>query len=269
MMGRCSWPAVAAVLLLSGCSYPERGRVPEEEEGGAASSVVTVEYLKSHYRGYPYTFTESYRIRGCVVSSDRSGNYYKTLAVLDGSGAIELKLDSERLFETYAMGCLVDVSCNGLTLGAYGGCLQLGTAPSQGYETGYVDEADIPAVVRIVGMAEEAVEPQAREIAALRPEDVGRFVSFDGVQFVAGGRAAWCDRDADDASGFADTDRYVVDRSGNLLAVRTSRRAGFASWPLPAGSGRIEGMLSVFDGHYRLRVIRPDLLYSNMAGERF
>ena len=186
MMWRCSWPAVAAVLLLSGCSYPERGRVPEEEEGGAASSVVTVEYLKSHYRGYPYTFTESYRIRGCVVSSDRSGNYYKTLAVLDGSGAIELKLDSERLFETYAMGCLVDVSCNGLTLGAYGGCLQLGTAPSQGYETGYVDEADIPAVVRIVGMAEEAVEPQAREIAALRPEDVGRFVSFDGVQFVAG-----------------------------------------------------------------------------------
>ena len=160
-MWRCSWPAVAAVLLLSGCSYPERGRVPEEEEGGAASSVVTVEYLKSHYRGYPYTFTESYRIRGCVVSSDRSGNYYKTLAVLDGSGAIELKLDSERLFETYAMGCLVDVSCNGLTLGAYGGCLQLGTAPSQGYETGYVDEADIPAVVRIVGMAEEAVEPQA------------------------------------------------------------------------------------------------------------
>ena len=197
MMWRCSWPAVAAVLLLSGCSYPERGRVPEEEEGGAASSVVTVEYLKSHYRGYPYTFTESYRIRGCVVSSDRSGNYYKTLAVLDGSGAIELKLDSERLFETYAMGCLVDVSCNGLTLGAYGGCLQLGTAPSQGYETGYVDEADIPGVVRIVGMAEEAVEPQAREIAALRPEDVGRFVSFDGVQFVAGGRAAWCDRDAD------------------------------------------------------------------------
>ena len=161
------------------------------------------------------------------------------------------------------MGCLVDVSCNGLTLGAYGGCLQLGTAPSQGYETGYVDEADIPAVVRIVGMAEEAVEPQAREIAALRPEDVGR------VQFVAGGRAAWCDRDADDASGFTDTDRYVVDRSGNLLAVRTSRRAGFASWPLPAGSGRIEGMLSVFDGHYRLRVIRPDLLYSDMAGERF
>ena len=77
MMWRCSWPAVAAVLLLSGCSYPERGRVPEEEEGGAASSVVTVEYLKSHYRGYPYTFTESYRIRGCVVSSDRSGNYYK------------------------------------------------------------------------------------------------------------------------------------------------------------------------------------------------
>ena len=27
-------------------------------------------------------------------------------------------------------------------------------------------------------------------------------------------------------------------------------------------------MLSVFDGHYRLRVIRPDLLYSDMAEER-
>ena len=39
-MWRCSWPAVAAVLLLSGCSYPERGRVPEEEEGGAAEIYV-------------------------------------------------------------------------------------------------------------------------------------------------------------------------------------------------------------------------------------
>ena len=266
-MWRGRWAAVVAALFVAGCSYPERRVLAEGEE--APSSVVSVGYLKSHYRGYPYTFAESYRIRGRVVSSDRSGNYRKTLAVLDGTGAIEVKLDGERLFETYGMGCTVEVSCNGLTLGSYGGGLQLGTAPSQGYETGYVDEADIPSVVRVVGIAEGPVEPQVREIAALSPADVGRLVVFDEVEFVEGGRAAWCACDAQDPSGFVDTDRYAVDRTGAALAVRTSRYAGFASWPLPRGSGRLEGILSVFNGRYQVRVVRPDLLYSDMVQERF
>lgn len=263
------WAVVAAAaLVLGGCSYPERNAGPDGGTG-TDDAVVSVEYLKSYYKGYPYTFTENYRIRGCVVSTDRSGNYYRTLAVLDDTGAIEVKLDGERLFETYFMGCTVEIYCNGLTLGDYGGTLQLGAAPGAGYETGYIDREDIPVVVRIVGASDTAVVPEAKEIAALGPDDVGRFVAFDGVQFVAGGRAAWCEPAPDDATGFADTDRYLIDREGNMLVVRTSRYADFASWTLPEGSGKAEGILSLFGGKYQLRVIRPAMLYTDMVGERF
>ena len=71
------------------------------------------------------------------------------------------------------------------------------------------------------------------------------------------------------ASGFADTVCYVEDRMGRRMAVRTSRRAEFAGWIVPDGSGRIEGLLSLYDGAFQLRVIRPDLLYGTMAESRF
>ena len=53
------------------------------------------------------------------------------------------------------------------------------------------------------------------------------------------------------------------------MGVRTARRAEGAGWIVPDGSGRIEGLLSLYDGAFQLRVIRPDLLYGTMAEARF
>lgn len=231
---------------------------------------MSVAFIKSLYRGYPYTFTENYRIRGCVVSTDRSGNYYKALSVADSTGAIELKIDCERLYERYMMGCMVDVSCNGLTIGSSGGMLQLGTSPVAGYETGYISAEDLETVIRITGFADKRVEASVRTIDGLAGSDVGMLVAFAGVQFVEGGNGMmWCDPDECDPSGFRDTDREVTDAEGNILTVRTSRYAGFASWVLPAGSGSIEGILTVYNEKFQLCVIKPELLYSSMTGGRF
>lgn len=261
---------VFGALLLTGCTYPERTAGRGTGEGDTSHSMVSVEFLKSHYRGYPYTFTENYRIRGCVVSTDRSGNYYKTLSVADDTGAVELKIDRERLFEKYPMGSLLEVECNGLTVGSYGGVLQMGTAPIPDYETGYIAEGDLDAFIHITGRTEEAVEPVKRTIEALTVADVGRLAVFDYVQFREDGdTVTWCNEDADDPSGFRDTDRELTDAKGHTLRVRTSRRADFASWTLPVGSGSAEGIVSVYNGEFQLRVIRPELLYSSMADERF
>lgn len=258
--------------MLAGCSYPEKITGEDEKGNGKdeSSSLVSIEFLKSHYRGYPYTFTENYRIGGCVVSTDRSGNYYKALSMADDTGAIELKLDCERLYERYMLGCQVEVECNGLTIGSYGGVLQLGSAPMENYETGYIAEDDIAAVIHIRGMSEVGVVPVPLRIAALKTSDVGRLAAFDNVQFREGGTAvAWCDEDAGDPSGFCNTDRELVDTEGNTLKVRTSRRADFASWTLPAGSGTAEGIISIYNGEFQLIVTRPDLLYSSMTAGRF
>ena len=256
-------------MLAVSCSYPERVDWDGTDTDGG-SSFVSIAHVKSVYRGYPYTFTEDWRLRGVVVSSDRYGNCYKSLFVSDSTGAVELRLDREELFVDYPMGTQVEIACNGLTIGSYGGMLRLGAPPSGGYETGYVVEKDIGAVVHVTGMSPQAVEPLPRAIDELSDADVGRFIAVDDVQFVtAGDGMMWCDADMDDASGFADTNRMLEDRNGNTLVVRTSRRAEFASWTLPYGSGRVEGILTVFNGTYQLLVIRPGVVYGTMTGERF
>ena len=260
---------VLLTMLAVSCSYPERADWDGTDTGGG-SSLVSIAHVKSVYRGYPYTFTEDWRLRGVVVSSDRYGNCYKSLFVADSTGAVELRLDREELFVDYPMGTQVEIACNGLTIGSYGGMLRLGSPPSGVYETGYVAEKDIDAVVHVVGMSPQAVEPVTRAIDELSDADVGRFIAVDDVQFVTvGDGMMWCDADMDDASGFADTNRMLEDMNGNTLTVRTSRRAEFASWTLPYGSGRAEGILTVFNGTYQLVVIRPGVVYGTMMGERF
>lgn len=260
-------------MLAVSCSYPERADWDGTDTDGG-SSFVSIAHVKSVYRGYPYTFTEDWRLRGVVVSSDRYGNCYKSLFVADSTGAVELRLDREELFVDYPMGTQVEIACNGLAIGSYGGMLRLGSPPAGVYETGYVAEEDIDAVVHVVEMAPQAVEPVTRAINELSDADVGRFIAVDDVQFVTvGDGMMWCDADMDDASGFADTNRMLEDRNGNgngnTLVVRTSRRAEFASWTLPYGSGRVEGILTVFNGTYQLLVIRPGVVYGTMTGERF
>lgn len=267
MMWSKWWPLAAVLWCAWACSYPERAGDPSEG-GEGSDAVVSIAYVHARYGGYPFAVRDNWLVRGTVISTDRSGNYYKTLAVDDGTDVAELKLDAETLFLDYPMGCRVEVICNGLTVGERGGIMQLGTASSDGYETGYLPAEEIGRHVRLLALSENEAMPSVRTIEGLSASDLGRLVAFDDVQFVEYGRT-WCQPDAEDATGFADTDCYVEDRAGNRLAVRTSRYAEFAGWIVPTGSGRIEGLLSQYDGAWQLRVIRPDLLYGTMSGERF
>ena len=270
-MWRCFrvFAAACAVALSTGCSYPENADDwRDENDGGGTESPVSIAFVKYCYKGYPYTFTEDYRIRGIVVSTDRSGNYYKTLAVADDSGAIEVKVNCERLFEYYYIGTPVEIYCNGLTVGGIGGTVQLGASPSGGYETGYIDFADMALKIRITGEQAEVV-PVKVCVADIDDSLLGSLVAVESVQFTEFSGEAWCDEDQDDPTGFRDTVRTVISALGDEIGVYTSRRAEFASWALPSGSGSIEGILSVYDGRYVLRVVRPDRLYDDMSSPRF
>lgn len=80
---------------------------------------------------------------------------------------------------------------------------------------------------------------------------VGTYVAFEEVQFIdAEIGLSWSEAETD-------TDRHLVDRSGDTLLVRTSRYADFADWILPSGSGYIEGILGYFNGTCQLKVVVP------------
>lgn len=253
---------VLALGALCGCSKSsnlEYGGEDSGEKPGRPTGEVSIAYLKSLYDRTPLRIDCELYLRGRVVSSDRCGNFYKTLVVEDASGGIPLRIDDARLFERYYAGAAVTVHCNGLTLGAYGGMLQLGGDPAGGYQVGLLSPQQAASHLSVSNDQQAELSPTLLSLDQTAPRWLGCLVAFDHVEFRETG-VAWCEPGLD-------TDRTLIDREGNRLVVRTSSYATFARRPLPSGCGYIEGVLTVFNGTYQLVVADDDHL--RMTGPRF
>lgn len=245
-------------LFSAGCSDP-RPHVPESYDPYPTD--VSIAYLKSLYNGTPHLIDRDHTITGYVVSSDRYGNFYKTLVIEDSTGGIGIKLDRTELYGEYYLGDCVSVYCNGLCLGGDGGQVVLGGKAEGDYQTTYIPNERVGITVRKNASDHREVIPHPLTLAGLSARYLDCPVSFDGVQFIGQEIGlTWSEKDAD-------TDRHLVDRNGDTLAVRTSRYAEFANRNLPPGSGYIEGVLGWFGGRYLLKVVDPWNL--DMSGERF
>lgn len=242
-----------STLLLAACAPMSKAPLAGEEDGEDKSGeerTVSIAYLKTLYKGAPVRVAEEIIVAGRVVSSDVKGNFYKTLVIDDPTGGIELRIDLEQVFKHFMVHTRVVVRCNGLWLGSYGGTLQLGTEPYEGWQTQHIPESEIPLHIQTDEEFNAEVLPHRLGFDEIAPEYIATFVSFDGVQFAdeeAG--MSWAEVDSE-----TDTDRHLVDLRGDTLVVRTSRYALFAHKTLPDGNGYIEGVLNHFNGKYQLVV---------------
>jgi hypothetical protein len=222
---------------------------------------VSIAYLKTLYNGAPVRLTGEWRISGAVVSSDREGNFYKTLVIADETGGIEVRLDMEEIFKRFMIHTRATVRCNGLWLGDYGGTLQLGAEPFGDYETQNLSLTEIAEHLHTDEEFYGEVRARTLTFGELSRNRISTFVAFEGVRFVEQG-LSWAETEAGAEAGTetdppdppSATNRHLVDADGNTLIVRTSRYATFAPWPLPEGVGRIEGVLGYFNGDYQLVV---------------
>ena len=65
-------------------------------------------------------------LRAVVVSSDEGGNYYKSMAIQDATGGIELELDMNGLYNFYPVGQKIVLVLNDLLIGDYNNLPQIG-----------------------------------------------------------------------------------------------------------------------------------------------
>ncbi|MCD8072934.1 MAG: DUF5689 domain-containing protein [Alistipes sp.] len=232
---------------------------PGDGIGDQDAGVVSIAYLKSLYVNRPVTIDRELTVKGRVTSSDRYGNFYKTVYIEDESGAIALRVDMIDYYRTFRLGYAVTLYCNNLTLGTYGGAVYLGISPPEGStDVGYIPE---DYIFSYATLSDTGQEPPAAEtdIPLQDGSWIHRSVVLTGVQFVEYG-ATWCETDSD-------TNRTLIDRDGNRLSVRTSRYAEFTDHMLPHGSGSIRGIVGYFNGEYQLTVISDQ--YAVMEGDRF
>jgi hypothetical protein len=216
---------------------------------------------------------EDYIIKGRVISSDASGNIYKSLVIQDETGALPMSINMTSMYNTYRVGQEIVVDVTGLYLGKYAGYEQIG---------GYGEYNGTP---QTSFMTQESFESHA-ELNLLpdpsltlvqpdgdRPSDgiyciiadmgslpstaegqrawQGQLVEFRNVSFDGGGTETYA-KESDWSS--STTSRTLKDAKGNSITIRNSGYATFCKDVMPAGSGTVRGILSYYNGTWQLLI---------------
>lgn len=145
----------------------------------------TIMELKSLYKNAPVKIEDGIIIGGQVISEDRSGNIYKSIYIQDATGAIEVKIGKNSLYNDYKLGQWVYVKCSGLTLGDYKGMIQLGYEDASGeYQTSYLDVQYIIDTHIFRGELDAPLAPKkVAESDLLKEENLGCYVEIDGLKY--------------------------------------------------------------------------------------
>lgn len=257
---------IAAFVMVGCADNFDRPPIVEPVAANADKVNTTIYDLKFKYwddaRNYIDTIGqteagEDIIIKGRVVSSDETGNIYKSLVIQDETAALALSINQNSLYTTYRIGQEVVINATGMYIGKYNGLQQLGYP--EWYAQGNAWEATFMAPELFQEHAEMNGFPKVSEIDTLvvslgsLPADPAglcqwqsQLVRLDDVMFTeADGKVVFAE---DDAS----SNRTLQDLNGNTIIVRNSNYADFRSEKLPIGTGSVVGILSYYGTAWQL-----------------
>lgn len=219
-----------------------------------------------------------YVIKGRVVSSDASGNIYKSLVIQDETAALAFSINQGSLYNEYRLGQEMVVDLTGLYLGYYRGLQQVGSPgepyngqPQLGFmpveywqanaqRDGLPDPDFVNETFHDVKVEGETVEnpyPFGKgycitfsDFDALNdgtlPQLQSQLVEFLNVHFqINEGEETF-------APYQESVNRTLVDDNSKTLTVRNSGYSNFYNQKIPEGRGRVRGILSYYNDSWQI-----------------
>jgi hypothetical protein len=203
-------------------------------------------------------YTEDEVIEAYVVSSDRQGNFFKSISMqtLDGSKAFSVPVDVESTFATYEPGRKVFIKMKNLYTDISNGGMRIGGifvstsgTPGVGRLTRTQVQASVFRSCTVVN--EEDLVQNLTILDLLNDNNINKLIELDNVQFEAAalGKTYYVEGASNTVGGA--TNHLLVDRLGNSVVFRTSSFASFASKAVQTGSGKVRGVLTKFGDTYQ------------------
>lgn len=220
-----------AALLLAGC-YDRHDEPPMRCDAPPVNT--TIGELHRLLPNGSTTVEGPMTLRGVVASSDRDGNFYRTLTLQDGERAIELMAGIDGLHRIYPVGTQLTVDLQGLHLARRNGVLQAGRAPApySSYPTDYIgSRAALDRIVRRSGT--EPVEPLHLALPIDDPALCGVLVTLEGLRYAP---------DEVEECRWAGTKRFTDD-AGHEITLFTRDYARYADREIPFGRVALTGIL--------------------------
>ena len=261
-------PCVGAV------SCYEKFDQPEIQKPVDLEANTTIAELKAMYAGGPTEIYNDVIIEGVVNSSDRSGNFYRSLYIQDATGGIELKIGKTGLYNEYPIGQVLYVKARSLVLGDYKGMLQLGApSPESKYETSYMDAPLLINSTIFKGVRGDAPFPyEIEDRSGLNARNLGTIVTLKDVVYKEGTYLLYDENgnyeklpldtwaikeDKSEGIESAYGNHVFVLPGGGEITVRTSGYARFAQKKVPEVGTHVNltGILTRYNTTYQLALI--------------
>ncbi|BAV08411.1 hypothetical protein SAMN05421788_112219 [Filimonas lacunae] len=223
----------------------------------------TIKQFQDLYKGSALTITDDVIIAGVVVGDDASGNIFKYIVIQDSTAGMNVQLDASSLNATYPVGRRVFIKAKGLTLGTYGGMLELGLGVASAGYPARIPQAQI-ADFLVAGSTENVVNPIELNIADVKNAYQNMLVKLKGVEVAK----------ADLSKAYADTSLVstavnisLEDCNGGSIVLRSSSYANFAGSKVKQGKGDIVGIYTFYNTTPQF-VIRDTTDVAAMTGTR-
>ncbi|MDD2961143.1 MAG: DUF5689 domain-containing protein [Muribaculaceae bacterium] len=212
-------------------------------------------------------------IHGRVISSDATGNIYKSLIIQDFPAedgtpgvALALSINSNSMYTEYRVGQEVVIDLTDMYVGKYQGLMQLGFPQeySGTWQATFMSYELFQQHTELNGLPEPSkVDTIVTTIKGLptTPEGIrnmqSQLICFENVKWENAGKT-YCDADATQSSGYTNTSRNLIDEEGNKIIVRNSGYATFKAETLPLGNGNVVGILSYYSNAWQLLLRSTD-----------
>ena len=197
------------------------------------------------------SYDEEFIVDGVVISTDEGGNFYKSIVIQDETGAIEIQMDMNGLFNLYPLGQRVVIDCRGLVVGDYNRYYQIGWEYRK-YSIGRLNAISFDRYIHKVGLPSLDSLPEpvlGTQIDFNSLNDVGKLVKLENCQF---DQASW-------GKPFS-YNEFVTEHTVNIsgvttpIIVRTSNYARFRSLKVPSGVGTLVGVLTIYNNTYQFMI---------------
>ena len=197
-------------------------------------------------------------IEAYVTSSDKGGNFYKTISfqTLDASFGFSVDVDVTSTFINFEPGRKVLIKLNGLYTQMYNGSLNLGGVYLiNGFATiGRLPESEyLTYLNRSCTVVPEETLVQHVTLTQLKNDSyLNKLVEIDNVQFADGSVGHTYYESSNDIGGA--TNHLLIDATGDTLIFRTAAQADFSGNAVPTGSGTVRGILTKYGNDYQFIV---------------
>lgn len=249
-------------LSFTGCVQNDDFSVPPivcNQKWNANTQISAIKALND--TDTPLEITENLILEGYVVSSDETGNFFKTISIQDKAEnpttGMSIELDLANTYTNFPVGSKILVNAKGLFVAKDRGSYKIGTKFTDAKGTERVGRmAEVDALKKVAMSCEEKVQIKPTKFTsieqALNEANINTLITLENVQFEkAGNGETYYEEGGKDTFGGA-TNRKIVDSEGNTLVLRTSSFADFAAEKLPTGNGSITAVLSAYANNNRV-----------------